>query len=60
MNKKRRKKKKTRVVVHAYNPSYTGGQPRQKVNKIPPQSVNRAWWYVPVIPGKWKAKSKRN
>jgi hypothetical protein len=46
------------MVVHACNPSYSGGRDRikvqsqlwQKVSKTPPKQINQVWWSTPIIP----------
>jgi hypothetical protein len=35
-------------------------QPGQRVNKITSQLINWAWWYVPVVPPRQEAISKKN
>jgi hypothetical protein len=45
------------VLDHTYKPSYSGGRdrvdhgssPAQIKSTIPSQSINWAWWYMPVI-----------
>jgi hypothetical protein len=47
------------VMVHTYNPSYSGGigrkiefqsKPRQLLRQI-----RQTWWHMPVIPATWEA-----
>jgi hypothetical protein len=35
------------------------GVREREVSKTPSQPINAAWWYVPVIPAKWKAVGRR-